>query len=314
MRSIFSLGEALIDFVPLHKGTALKDVSQFIKAPGGAPANVAVAVAKLGGKAAFVGKVGQDAFGDFLVETLASYGVDTDYMQQTAEARTMLAFVSLDEQGNRDFIFYNHPSADELLHPRDIDRLPLTAQDILHIGSISMIQSPIKEATVKAIQLAKEQGSTMSFDPNLRELLWPNLDVARQTILDALPNADIVKVSEEELAFLTSTADETAGANTLLAYGVKLLLVTKGAEGCRYFTEKVQGTVPVPAVEPVDTTGAGDAFMGGFLSQFASQNQCIQAISKDELETWIRFANRCGAAATLKPGAMSSSPHQSELA
>lgn len=199
MSTIYCIGEALIDFIPLEKGKALKDVEAFMKAPGGAPANVAAAVAKFGGSSALITKLGYDSFGDFLVEKLEEAGVNTDKILRTEEANTGLAFVSLREDGERDFSFYRKPSADLLLTEEEIEESWFESNDILHFCSVDLVESPMKRAHLKAIRAAKERGTIISFDPNVRLPLWDSPEECRSTIQKFIPLADIIKVSHEEL-------------------------------------------------------------------------------------------------------------------
>lgn len=203
---IVTMGELLIDFVSTAAGVSIKDSPGFTKAAGGAPANVAVGVRRLGRSSAFMGKVGNDEFGHFLAETLRREGVDTSAIRYDESARTALAFVSLGTEGEREFVFYRHPSADMLLRPDEINMDLVRGACVFHHGSISLINEPARSATQAAIAAARDSGVFVSYDPNLRLPLWPNPDEARAVILSAVPTADLIKVSEEELAFLTGIA------------------------------------------------------------------------------------------------------------
>lgn len=311
---VYTLGEALVDFVPTVSGGTLKDVDNFKKAPGGAPANVAVSVAKLGCKAFFIGKLGADAFGDFLVDTLRDEGVNCSYILQTPEAKTGLAFVSLREDGERDFIFYRNPSADMLLCEADIHENWFRCGDMLHFGSISLIQDPFRQATTTAIHYARKNGCLISYDPNLRLPLWPDAQTARTTILDHLIYADIVKISEEELEFLTGTSNE-AGVRELFVGNVKLIVLTLGAAGSVAYTAGGDNRVPVQGfkVKAIDTTGAGDAFVAGILSKLMKANITTenfeQVLNDSNFLTEIQiFSNANGALASAKRGAICALP------
>ncbi|MFE4200050.1 PfkB family carbohydrate kinase [Aneurinibacillus aneurinilyticus] len=318
MGTVITLGEVLIDFVPEANGQALEDVPSFKKAPGGAPANVAAAVARLGGASRFLGKVGADPFGDFLIGTLADAGVDTGRIYRTDKAKTALAFVSLKEDGERDFLFYRDPSADMLLTKEEITEEALAEGGVFHYGSISLIAEPARSATVKAARLAGERGMLVSYDPNLRLPLWPGgAPAAKEAILTHVPFADIVKVSEEELIFLTGETDIIAGASWFFTQGIRLLLVTLGKDGCAYV--RPNGTVkrlPGFAVRAVDATGAGDGFVGGFLHRLAGAGikpEALTMLPDGELENMLHFANAVGALTTMKRGAISALPSADEV-
>ncbi len=200
---VVTCGELLIDFVATEVGVTLAQASLFQKAPGGAPANVAVGLARLGHHVGFLGQVGDDEFGHFLADTLANNAVDVGGLRFSSQARTALAFVSLLAQGERDFMFYRHPSADMLWRPEEVDRAYVARTRIFHYGSISLIHEPSRNATIRALEYAKESGAVLSYDPNLRLPLWPSLEDARAGILAGWQHAEIIKVSEEELGFLS---------------------------------------------------------------------------------------------------------------
>ena len=205
MPEVVSLGELLIDFVPTTAGVALTEAEAFIMAPGGAPANVAVGLARHGVSPGFMGQVGDDAFGHFLAQTLRDNGVDTAALRFTPEARTALAFVSLKADGERDFMFYRHPSADMLYRPEAIDADYVVGAKIFHFGTISLISEPARSATLRAVGIAREAGRLVSYDHNLRLPLWTDAEVARATIKLGWSLAHVIKVSEEELSFLSGT-------------------------------------------------------------------------------------------------------------
>lgn len=268
------MGEMLIDFVSVKSGVAIKDSPGFTKAPGGAPANVAVGVRRLGRTSGFIGKVGSDDFGRFLGETLAREGVDTRGVRYEDRARTMLAFVSLGPDGEREFMFYRHPSADMLLEPSEIDTGLIAEAQVFHHGSISLITEPSRSATLAAVEAAKGAGALVSYDPNLRLPLWPTPDEARTAILAAAPSADIIKVSEEELAFLTRADGVAEGVRRLrnVVAAECAIVVTRGRHGCALALGGSTGgstglwlEVSGFDVQAVDTTGAGDAFVAGLL-------------------------------------------------
>ncbi|MEH7491698.1 carbohydrate kinase family protein [Neobacillus niacini] len=316
MGKLFSIGEVLIDFIPLQKGAALKDVVAFERAPGGAPANVAAAVAKYGQKAAMISKLGNDAFGDFLVEKLFEAGVETDKVYRTGDANTALAFVSLKENGERDFSFYRNPSADLLLSKEEIDPAWFQAGDILHFCSVDLVESPMKQAHKKAIAAVYAAGGLVSFDPNVRLPLWENPEDCRKAILEFLPSANIVKVSDEELEFITGIKDESVAIQSLFVGNVKAVVYTKGAAGADLFLKNGRFESSGYSVEPVDTTGAGDAFIGGFLYQLLelqSNPENLEEVLRDHQEHILNFANASGALTTTGKGAISALPSKREV-
>ncbi|WP_145135111.1 PfkB family carbohydrate kinase [Roseomonas gilardii] len=305
MADVVCLGELLIDFVPTVTGTDLRGVEAFRKAAGGAPANVAVGLARLGISAAFLGKVGDDSFGHFLAGTLAEAGVDIASLRYDGGARTALAFVSLAANGERDFLFYRHPSADILYEPGEVDEAAIARARILHFGSISLIAEPARSATLHAVALAKRHGLRVSYDPNLRLPLWPDAAAAREGMLLGLRAAQIVKIGEEEVEFLTGLSDPVAGARALWHDDLTLMAVTRGAAGCLWFTRGEQGHVPGFVVETVDTTGAGDAFAAGLLAALIDQPGMLDGVS---LASACRFANAMGALTATSRGAIPSIP------
>ncbi len=316
MAELFSIGEVLIDFIPEQKGKALKDVVSFEKAPGGAPANVAAAVAKAGAKASMITKLGADAFGDFLVATLNEVGVNTDRVLRTTEANTALAFVSLKEDGERDFSFYRNPSADLLLNKEEIDENWFGEGDILHFCSVDLVESPMKQAHVKAIRSAKEKGAIISFDPNVRLPLWPDPQECRHTILQFLPEAHLVKISDEELEFITGLSDEKEAINSLFIGDVKAVIFTKGSEGADLYVGGECYRSSGYHVSVQDTTGAGDAFIGGFLYKLLEKHATVPhliKILKDEHQDILSYANASGALTTTGKGAISALPTKEEI-
>jgi fructokinase len=306
---VVCLGEALIDFVADTSGVALIDCPGFRKAAGGAPANVAVGLARLDVPARFLGKVGEDPFGHFLARTLAEAGVDVAGLRFDAEARTGLAFVSLQANGERDFTFYRHPSADMRLTSAEIDPRSFAGARLFHFGSITLITEPSRSATLTAIAAARAAGCVISYDPNLRLPLWPGAEAARAAILTAMPVADVVKVSDEEAVFLYGDMESCARA--LLGQGPRLVLVTLGADGCRYFTaDGARGDVPGFAVTAVDTTGAGDGFVAGLLAHLAESGAF--PLPEPDLRHALRFANAVGALTCTKKGAIPALPTRAE--
>ncbi|MCO5578919.1 hypothetical protein L7F22_032769 [Adiantum nelumboides] len=305
---VICFGEMLIDFVPTVAGLSLADAPAFKKAPGGAPANVAVGIARLGGKSAFIGKVGDDEFGYMLADILKKNNVVDEGMLFDKGARTALAFVTLRADGEREFMFFRNPSADMLLQESELNVSLIKKSKIFHYGSISLITDPCKSAHLAAMKIAREAGAVLSYDPNLRLPLWSSAEAAREGILSIWNEADIIKISEEEIGFLTQGGDPYSdeSALKLMHPNLKLLLVTEGQAGCRYYTKEFHGRVPGVTVDTVDTTGAGDAFVAGILSQLAKDLSLV----KDEarLREALQFANACGAIATTERGAIPALP------
>ncbi|MGG1397652.1 aminoimidazole riboside kinase [Bacillus salipaludis] len=306
MNGVLCLGEALIDFIPLDSENLT-----YQKAPGGAPANVAVGVAKLGGSATFLGKVGNDVLGHFLYDTLQGYRVNTQSMTFIDEARTGVTFVTLEPSGERHFSFYINPSADRFLQKEDISSSLFNNHKIFHFGSISLISDPAKSATIHALEMAKERGLVISYDPNLRLDLWDSEDLAKKTILETLPCADILKVSDEELSFLTGCTDLEEGVAQLP--NNLLTLVTLGGEGCMYRFKGQMGRVSGLKCSVVDTTGAGDAFVSGILYSINETEKALDELSESEIVEMVQFANISGGLATTKKGAMSGLPTLQEI-
>ncbi|WP_284640748.1 carbohydrate kinase family protein [Paenibacillus silviterrae] len=315
MGRVFSIGEALIDFIPAEKGVRLKDVSAFGKAAGGAPANVACAVARLGGRSGFIGKLGTDAFGDFLVDTMESAGVDTRYVFRTGEANTALAFVSLKTDGNRDFSFYRSPSADMLLSEEEINEGWFEAGDILHFCSCDLVEAPVKYAHRKAIAAVKSRGGFVSFDPNVRLPLWKDAEECRRTIHEFLPLSHLVKVSEEELEFITGLSDEEQAIISLFQGDVQHVIYTRGANGADWYSKDFTASVPGRKVTAVDTTGAGDAFVGALLYKLHLEPQegRLDVIGYGQALGILSFANAAAAITTTRAGAVPSLPSLSEV-
>lgn len=302
---VISLGEALIDFIPMDASNSL-----YQKCPGGAPANVAVGLARLNVESLFLGKVGNDVLGRFLIETLGNYGVDTTAVSTTDEVRTGAVFVTLAANGERSFDFYINPSADQFLQEEEIKESYFKNKKILHIGSISLINEPVRSATHKAVALAKQHGMLISYDPNLRLGLWSDAEIAKSMILSMLPEVDVLKVSEEELKFLTGEADIKAGVNVLQStWKIPFIIVTCGANGSILVTEREYVAVPALKVNAIDTTGAGDAYVSGILYRLNQLSDCRAVdFSYEQLLEVGKFASVAGGLAAATKGAMTGLP------
>ena len=312
-RRLVAIGELLIDFSGDRPG-GIAGVETFRRHPGGAPANVAVQYARLGGQAKLLTKLGNDGFGDYLLGVMAENGVDVASVKRTGEAPTALAFVALADNGERDFAFYRSPSADMLLAAADIDPADFREGDILHFCSVDLVDAPVRRAHDRAIALAVERRMLVSFDPNLRFALWPDRDELRKTVLRYLPHADIVKVGEDEATFLTGSNDEAAWS-ALLQGNVRLLVVTRGPAGATLFTRSRRIDVPGRNVKAVDTTGAGDAFIAAFLFALGWHGIGNAALDADPevLRKSLSYANRVASVVVTKHGAIPSLPTRAEV-
>ncbi|HAL60956.1 MAG TPA: carbohydrate kinase [Chloroflexi bacterium] len=307
MVDVICLGEALIDiFAPV--GMSLKEAEIFRRAPGGAPANVAAALAKLCVSVGFIGKVGEDPFGHLLAETLAGVGVDISLMRFEPEARTTLAWVAQPDVNRSEFIFYRHPGADMLLRADEIDADYVTQARIFHYGSISLIADPSRTATFYALEVAKEAGALISYDPNWRPFLWRGLDHARQGILEGLTYADLVKVNETELEFMTGHADIDAGSQWLLERDVRLVVVTRGPEGSYFNDGRAKGFVTAFRVDTVDATGCGDGFVAGLLASLLERGYDLEGLTGPDLRAILQFANAVGALTATRKGVIPALP------
>ena len=316
MKKVIAIGEALIDFIPHEKGRALNDVENFLRVPGGAPLNVAAAVAKLGGKSQMLTKLGQDGFGDAILNEVKPLGVDVSRISRTNEANTALAFVSLREDGERDFSFYRNPSADMLLSAEEICVEDFNEKDILHFCSVSLIDAPIKEAHRRAIEIAKEKGCLISFDPNVRLPLWKNSEDCRKAILEFLPLSNIVKISDEELEFITGIKDEKEALDFLLTGDVKVIIYTKGTNGAEFITKERVIFSPSFKVSAQDTTGAGDSFIGSLLYQVAEGEYSLEQLvdlSEEKVQEILTFSNATAALTVCKKGAIGALPLKEEV-
>ncbi|MCX7820259.1 MAG: carbohydrate kinase [Brevinematales bacterium] len=300
MFDVVTLGEILIDFTPVEVNKQIL----LEKNPGGAPANVAVGVSRLGLKAAFIGKVGDDGFGYFLKDTLEKNNVDTKGLVIDKYYNTTLAFVELDEKGDRNFTFVRKNGADTKLKPSEINREIIANTKIFHFGSLSMTDEPSLSATIKAI---KSTRGLISFDPNLRPPLWKDLKLARERILRIMKYVNILKVSEEELYFLTNINNIEKATDLLRQeFKTRIILVTLGENGCFYSIENERGYVKSPRVKAVDTTGAGDSFLAGFLYYFISNENL-------KMEEALKFANTVAAITVTKRGAIPALPDLKEV-
>lgn len=309
------IGEALIDFIPDVKGQRLKDVPSFTRVAGGAPANVIGAVTKLGIPSKMLTKLGDDPFGDYIIDVLNEAGIDTSNIERDQEGETALAFVSLAADGNRDFKFYRKNSADLRYSVDDIPDDILDDCGMIHFCSVDLVESPMKEAHKKLIDMAIEKGVKVSFDPNLRFSLWDDLDALKKTVNDFIPYADIIKISDEELEFITGKTDIKDAAPELLSAGRgKYVIYTKGADGAEIYTKDGMVEAPGYSIEVRDTTGAGDSFIGAFLfCILRDEVDDLNSVSKEKLYEYLDFANAYAANTSTKEGALAAMAAMDEI-
>ena len=310
------IGEALIDFMPDRSGCTFDEVESFSPKVGGAPANVCGAFARLGGRTRMLTQLGDDPFGHRILHKLAEVGVDTGSISLTDRANTALAFVSLAENGDRTFSFYRNPSADMLYAPENLREADFDCVFALHFCSVSLGNFPMKEAHKAAISMMRERGGIVSFDPNLRFSLWDSAAELQAAVREFLPLSDIVKLSEDELEFVTSESNIDDAANALFAQGVKLVLYTCGCKGAYAFNAKEKVFAPACPVKAVDTTGAGDGFTGAFLwklHSYSTEPEGLTVLTADALRDCLTFANRFCAVSVQKYGAIASYPTLDEM-
>lgn len=306
---IVCFGELLIDMIATTPGD-LSQAEGFLKKFGGAPANTACGLVKLGTPATFMGKVGNDSFGTFLKNTLDEYGVDSSQLIVSSKEMTTLAFVSLTEAGERDFIFYK--GAHDAISDSEVD-LPANTF-LFHFGSLTQIHDYANKATMKLLNQAQKQDAIVSYDPNVRKFLWGDLIRARAVILDTAKHVDIFKVNEVEAELLSGEKDIEKAAEKLFAKNLHALFITLGANGCYYKTPTSSGRVPTVSVEVVDTTGAGDAFNAGYIHGIYATKKPVAALTQAELEGILKRAVVVGALTTTKKGAISALPTPEEVA
>ena len=311
MTDVVCFGDLLIDFVPTESGQPLAEVQTFRRAPGGAAANVAVGLARLGAKSAFMGKVGDDVFGHVLADTLRNEGVDTGPLRFDDRARTALAFVSLKADGERDFLFYRHPSADMLFTTEEVDQEAIARAPVFHFDSISMAAPGPRETVLFAADRARQAGKLVSFDANLRLPLWASADDARAGIRQGLERATIAKFSDDELDFMTGSRGATAMRNELWHDGLKLMVLSVGKSGSILVTADAELEIPTFSVKALDTTGAGDGFVAGLLAGLIHDLDRLD--DRDFLYAAGRFANAVGALTTTERGAIPALPRREQV-
>ncbi|WP_322181370.1 carbohydrate kinase family protein [Neglectibacter caecimuris] len=306
MAELLSMGELLIDFTPT--GATEDGRLLFARNPGGAPANVAVQAVRAGVTAGFLGRVGKDMFGDFLVSTLRNCGVETAGLSQDQEYATTLAFVQLNERGDRDFSFYRDPGADTRLSFEETDLSLIENCKLLCFGSLLLTAEPSRSAVEKLVEYGKSKGKLTAYDPNWRPPLWKDQAEGVKRMQSLIGKADIMKVSEEELALLTGEKGLEAGAEVLLRQGVSLVTVTLGPEGCAAFTKEFSLRKHTYDTKVCDTTGSGDSFFGALLAKLVQAGKHPARLTEAELSEFIDFANAAGAMCAAKAGAIPALP------
>ena len=307
MYDVIALGELLIDFAPQSVNEAGYPVLS--ANPGGAPGNFLAALSKYGCRTAMIGKVGEDAFGKLLVGTMKNAGIDTAGIIMDPDVFTTLAFVSLDASGNRDFSFARKPGADTCLTPEEVNESLFYEAKVFHFGTLSLTDEPAASATRRAVELAKKHSLLISVDPNLRKPLWKREEDAKVAIEWSLRQADIVKISDEEIDWLWGLSPEEGAQKLLTEYGVSLVYATLGPKGCYAATRRRAATVQSPAgIRVVDTTGAGDIFGGSAMSQFIQCGKSPSELTGEDLEKIVRFACTAASLSTQKHGGITSVP------
>jgi len=314
---VVCFGETLVDFLPSAPGKRVREVDAWHPCPGGSPANVAVGLARLGLRSAMLGVVGADEFGHFLRDRLASEGVDVSHLRQTAEARTGLVFISLDAKGERTFTFFRTRSAEFLLGEADVDPAFLRGARVVHCGSNSLQKDAAREATVRMLGVARDAGLIVSCDPNLRLHAWEDPSELQGLLARMLPLCTVVKLSDDEIGFVTGTSSPDEALARLASMGVRLPVVTLGAQGAVALWKGEPLRVPAPTVPVVDTTGAGDGFVAGLLHGLArwfGGAHALEAATHEELRALLVFACEVGARVVGRLGAVEGLPRAEELA
>ena len=309
---VVALGELLIDFT--ENGKSNQGNPLFEANPGGAPCNVLAMLTKLGHKTAFIGKVGEDFLGDFLKETLDKCGVSTEGLISDADYFTTLAFVKLADNGERNFAFARKPGADIRLKAEEVRKDIICQSRILHVGSLSLTYELSRNAEFIALKAAKSNGTIISYDPNYRASLWDSQEEACKWMRSILEYADIVKVSEEEIELLTGYTDVRKAAETITEYGAKIVLITLGEKGSFvYLQDQQEAYVSGYSSKVVDTTGAGDSFMGGFLYKICESGKRIEEYSLQEMIECVRFGNAMASLCVEREGAIPAMPVMEEV-
>lgn len=316
MSKLIAIGEALIDFIPNETGKQIKEVGAFVPKVGGAPTNVCGVFAKMGEKNQLITQLGNDPFADKILDEFHQFGIGCDYISRTSDANTSLAFVALQDDGNREFSFYRNPGADMLLEAGDIKEEWFNDADILHFCSVSLGDFPMKDAHRRAIEIAQNKDMLISFDPNLRFPLWNDLSKLKEAVTEFIPYAHVLKVSDEEIEFITGSNDINSALDVLFTGNVQMVIYTKGADGAAVYTRKNSASSSTGKHDAVDTTGAGDAFIGSFLWQLVRDGvkSCdIEGITAEKLKEYLDFSNKYCGISVMRHGAIASYPGYDEM-
>lgn len=311
MISVTALGEVLIDFT--DAGVSANGMKLFERNPGGAPANVLVALERLGLSTAFIGKVGQDMHGDFLRGTLMANGVNCDGLISDPDYFTTLAFVALDERGERTFSFARKPGADTQLRPDELNKDVINQSRVFHVGSLSLTNEPARSATLAALQMAKAAGCAMSYDPNYRDTLWTSPEAAAEQMRFIIKYMDLIKISDEETDLMTGEHAPADAAAALIEQGAKAVVVTLGSKGAYVRSRDGEAVVPSFKTTVVDTTGAGDSFWGGFLCGFCESAKDPDLLNVDDLRHFARIGNAVASLCVRGRGGIPSMPPRPEV-
>lgn len=308
---VIALGELLIDFT--DNGVSEQGNTLFEANPGGAPCNVLAMLNRFGHRTAFIGKVGEDIFGLQLKKVLDEIGIDTRGLLLDKHVRTTLAFVQNDENGDRSFSFYRNPGADMMLQAAEVDAEMIKDAKVFHFGTLSMTHESVREATVKALKTAKENGLMISFDPNLREALWDDLNNAKKQVEYGLQFCDVLKISDNEIRWFTGEEDFDKGIKFLQdSYGITLILLSMGKDGSRAYYKKLRVEVPGFLQEnTIETTGAGDTFMGSCLHFVLEKG--LKDLQEEDLREMLTFANGAASIITTRKGALRVMPMKKEV-
>lgn len=315
MKKLVAIGEALIDMIPSNTGK-IKDVNNFSPKVGGAPLNVCGAYTKLGGSSYMITMLGKDPFGDKIIDELKKFGIHVDYIKRTNHANTSLAFVALDEDANREFSFYRNMGADMLLSEKDINTNWFDDSFALHFCSVSLGDFPMRKAHDKALQLAKEKGLLISFDPNVRLPLFKDHKYLRDTIREYIQYADVLKISDEEVEFIFGNCDIEQNLNEIFDAGVQLIIYTAGKKGAYAYMKNTKVYSEGKSVHAIDTTGAGDGFIGCLLYQLSRDGltkEQLSSLTNEKLKNYLDVANRFSAISVTKEGAIASYPEFKDI-
>lgn len=307
---VIALGELLIDFT--MNGQSEQGNNMFEACPGGAPCNVLALLNKMGKKTAFLGKVGRDQFGTLLRDTITEAGIDASHLMIDDKVNTTLAFVHTFPDGDREFSFYRNPGADMMLTENEVDSAFIAQTKIFHFGTLSMTHDGVRAATKKAVQAAKDAGCLVSFDPNLRPPLWSSLDLAKEQMEYGFGVCDILKISDNEIQFVSGKEDYDEGISYLQEkYHIPMILLTMGKDGSRAYYKGMRVERPGFSVKAIETTGAGDTFCGSSLNYVVEHG--FEDLTEEQLGELLTFANAAAAIVTTKKGAIRSMPEREEV-